>query len=103
FQSARDAALKAGSYGVGGLQYRSVAGWSSIPFRNATCEIEPRELVWGAFVDAADDFGDTGIRTLGSETLREQIRAGLETWADCQADLAVTAVAVIDLDDPLYV
>ncbi|TVR65814.1 MAG: hypothetical protein EA422_03310, partial [Gemmatimonadales bacterium] len=41
FRSLRDAALKAGSYGVAFSQddvreYRSVAGWSSIPFRNPT-------------------------------------------------------------------
>lgn len=103
FQANRDAALKPGSYGVGGLQYRSVAGWSSIPFRNAACQVEPRELVWGVFVHGADTFGNTGIGTLGAETLREQIRAGLESWADCQADLQVTAVAVLGMDDPLYV
>ncbi|HSJ23975.1 MAG TPA: serine hydrolase [Longimicrobiales bacterium] len=103
FKSGRDAALKPGSYGVGGLQYRSVAGWSSIPFRNAACQVDPRELVWGVFVHGADTFGGTGIGTLGAETLREHIRAGLETWADCQADLRVTEVAVLDMDDPLYV
>jgi hypothetical protein len=104
FADNRDAALKAGSYNVDGKRYRSVAGWSSVPFRNATCAMDPREYVWGTFVHDADTFDDnSSIRVIGSETLRETIRAALETWAECQADLEVNAVEVLDLDDPLYV
>lgn len=106
FRNLRDAALKAGSYNVtidgDPKRHRSVAGWSSIPFRNATCALEPRQYAWGAFVQASDSV-NTPIRTVGAETLREPIRAALETWAECEADLAVTAVAVLNLADPLYV
>ena len=109
FRNLRDAAFKGGSYGVDvdgeRKQYRSVAGWSTIPFRNTTtCAVEPREYVWGVFVHEADGYSQTiGIGTVGAETLREPIRAALQTWMDCEADLFMSNVRVLGLDDPLFV
>lgn len=104
FRNGRDAALKAGSYNLAGKRYRSVAGWSVIPFLDASCAPAPREYVWGAFIhDAATVNDNVGIRSIGSETLREPIRAGLETWAACEADLSISTPQVIGLADPLNV
>jgi hypothetical protein len=104
FRNLRDAALKPGGYGVASGTSLSVAGWSTIPFRTATCELDPREFVWGAFISEADEVEeDTSIRALGAEVLREQIRWALETWRDCEADLAVDHVAFEAFDNPQHV
>ncbi len=110
FRNLRDAAFKGGSYGVAYSnndirQYRAVTGWASIPFRNTTtCALEPREYVWGVFVHEADDYSLTiSIGQVGTETLREPIRAALQSWMDCEADLYIVNVAIEDFADPLFV
>src|SRR5690606_31804820 len=65
FKAQRRSALKAGSYGLSSLLYRSVAGWASLGFRDGTCAVAPREYVYGAFIHAADTLTGLGIRALG--------------------------------------
>jgi hypothetical protein len=103
FKAGRRSALKAGSYGLAGLSYRSVAGWAELPFKDAACQIDPQEYVYGAFIHAADTLTGAGIRALGVETFREQVREGLETWAACEADLRIFSPQAIDLGAPLHV
>jgi hypothetical protein len=103
FKAARRSALKAGSYGLASLQYRSVAGWAELGFKDAGCNVDAREYVYGAFIHAADTLTGLGIRALGVETFREQVREGLESWADCEADLRVFSPQAIDLGAPLNV
>lgn len=103
FKALRRSALKAGSYGLNTLEYRSVAGWAELGFKDASCAPAPREYVYGAFIHAADAVAGLGIRALGVETFREQVREGLETWAACEADLRVSSAQVIDLGAPLHV
>lgn len=103
FKAERQSALKAGSYTLNSLEYRSVAGWAELGFKNASCALAPREYVYGAFIHQADSVMGLGIRALGVETFREQVREGLETWADCEADMRVFSPQVIGLGAPLNV
>jgi hypothetical protein len=106
FKAQRSSALKGGSYGGGGFSYRSVAGWAEIPWRDtATCDVASREYVYGAFIHRADsiDDGFMGIRPLGVELFREEIRAALESWAACEADLRITSSVVVDPPESLDV
>ena len=99
FKSHRDSALKAGSYGLSDGQYQSVAGWAMLPYKDVTCASAPRQYVFGAFIDAASDISQSfSIRGTGVELFREQIRAALESWAACEADLVVTKT---DSPDPI--
>jgi hypothetical protein len=84
FRSQVQTYLKGGSYGVGGLAYRSHAGWARLPFC-VNGLIQPREYVYGVFIHGASDHAaaDATIGAVGGEVLREQIRAGLESWSDC--------------------
>ena len=99
FKAQRQSANKAGSYGVGGQQYRSVAGSSQIPWKDGvTCETEIREYVYGAFIHAADslDASFIGIRSAGVEVFRDTLRDALESWEACEADLEITSTIVVD-------
>jgi len=90
FKSERDSALKAGSYGLSTGLYRSTAGWVDLPFKDSSCNVIPQEYVYGVFINAADALGpQDDIRTQGIELFREEIRAALETWADCETDLSI--------------
>jgi hypothetical protein len=100
FKAQRRSALKAGSYTLSSLEYRSVAGWAQLGYRNASCTAAPREYVYGAFIHAADAVPGLGIRALGVETFREQVREGLESWAACEADLIVSTPQVIGMAPP---
>ncbi len=76
--------LKSGSYGVNGLAYRSSAGWAQVPFC-VNGVIQPRQYVFGIFIHGATNAqaaSDTWASTR-AEPLREQIRAGLQSWAAC--------------------
>jgi hypothetical protein len=103
FKAQRRSALKAGSYTLSSLQYRSVAGWAELGVKDASCALAPRAYVYGAFIHQADELTGLGIRALGVETFREQVRASLESWADCEADLRVFSPQVIGLGAPLNV
>lgn len=103
FKAELQTAMKAGSYTLNSLLYRSVAGWSELGFKNSSCALAPREYVYGAFIHKADALTGLGIRALGVETFREQVREGLETWADCEADLRVFSAQAIGLGAPLNV
>jgi len=88
FKDLRTAALKAGSYSLDGKQYRTVAGWAQIPFKNNSCEVELQEYVFGAFIYKADSLGpQDDIRTQGIDLFHEEIRSALESWAGCETDL----------------
>ncbi|MGI0024041.1 MAG: serine hydrolase [Nitrososphaera sp.] len=90
FKSLRNSALKKGDYGVGGLLYRTAAGWAQIPFKDETCSIDIREYVYGAFISGATTVADGfSVRATSVELLREQIRFALESWAECEADLEI--------------
>lgn len=105
FKAGGRSVLKGGSYtlirdGVTQL-YRSVAGRAVLAFRDTSCAVDPREYVYGAFIHGADGLTGLGIRALGVETFREEVRHGLESWAACGADLGVSDPVVLDLDDPM--
>jgi len=90
FKSKRDSALKAGSYGLSTGLFRSTAGWAELPFKDNTCNVVLQEYVFGVFINAADSLGpQDDIRTQGIELFREEIRAALETWEDCETDLSI--------------
>jgi hypothetical protein len=103
FKARRRSALKAGSYGLSTGLYRSVAGWAELAYKDASCALAEREYVYGAFIHAADTLTGMGIRALGVETFREQVRGGLESWAACEADLRIVSPQVLDLPGPLHV
>ncbi len=98
FRDQRQSANKAGSYGLSDGQYRSVAGWVQVPWKDTvTCEVEIREYVYGAFIHQADSITmGFSIRGTGAELLREEIAAALETWEACEADLQITSSTVVD-------
>ncbi|MPZ19391.1 MAG: hypothetical protein GEV06_15965 [Luteitalea sp.] len=73
-------AAKAGGYSLSDGEYTSIAGWVEIPFEE-NCFEAPREYVFGAFIDAADSIDANFSIGSAAELLREQIRAGLESWA----------------------
>jgi uncharacterized repeat protein (TIGR01451 family) len=90
FEEQRTAALKAGSYTLNGKENRTVAGWAQIPFKDDSCNVVLQEYVFGAFIHKADSLGpQDDIRTQGIELFREEIRAALESWADCETDLSI--------------
>jgi len=90
FKDQRDAALKAGSYSLRDGLYRTVAGWAELPFKDSNCNVVLQEYVFGAFINAASAIGpQDDIRTQGIELFREEIRAALESWADCETDLSI--------------
>ncbi len=70
---------KAGSYGWNGTSWRSDAGIARLPFR-VNGVVQQRAYVFGVFIDSATTLNPDDIRTVGAETLREQIRAALQTW-----------------------
>ncbi len=98
FKAQRQSANKAGSYGLSDGQYRSVAGWSTVPWKDTvTCEVDVRDYVYGAFIHQADSITmGFSIRATGAELLREDIAAALETWEACEADLEITSTIVVD-------
>jgi len=82
FKSQRQSANKAGSYTLSGDEYRTVAGWAQVPFKDSvTCETEIQEYVYGAFIHDADSIAGSfmGIRPAGVELFREEIRSALES------------------------
>ena len=90
FKDQRTAALKAGSYSLDGKQYRTVAGWAQIPFKDNSCDVVLQEYVFGAFINKADALGlQDDIRTQGIELFREEIRSALESWDVCETDLSL--------------
>ena len=90
FKDLRTAALKAGSYSLDGKQYRTVAGWAQIPFKDNSCNVVLQEYVFGAFIHQADDLGpQDDIRTQGIELFREEIHNALDSWEVCETDLAL--------------
>lgn len=90
FNDLRTAALKAGSYSLDGKQYRTVAGWAQIPFKDNSCDVVLEEYVFGAFIHQADDLGpQDDIRTQGIELFREEIHSALDSWEVCETDLAL--------------
>ena len=98
FKSLRQSANKAGSYGLSDGQYRTVAGWSTVPWKDSdTCEIVVEDYVYGAFIHQATGIaGGFSIRATGVELFREEINAALQSWADCEADLQITSSIVVD-------
>lgn len=98
FKSLRQSANKAGSYGLSTGSYLTVAGWSTVPWKDpATCEADVRNYVYGAFIDGADSIDSSfNIRATGVELFREQIHAALESWVACEADLEITSSVVVD-------
>jgi hypothetical protein len=92
FKNIRFAAEKAGSSSDGVLQYRIVAGWTLLPFKDETCNVVNREYVYGTFIHGADSVTDAPAAwTISGELFREQIRSALETWAECEADLEIAS------------
>ena len=80
------------------LRYTSVAGWAQLPFKDGECQIVPREYVYGAFRYGADPDHEFAVGTsaAATELFREQLRAGLESWAACEADLQVLSSSFVD-------
>ena len=103
FKAERRSALKGGSYGLNGQSFRSVVGWASLGFKDANCAVDTREYVYGAFIHDSDSPPDVGIRAAGVELFREQIRNGLESWAECEADLEVIDVDFVNPPDEIDV
>ncbi|MBM3925754.1 MAG: hypothetical protein FJ320_07155 [SAR202 cluster bacterium] len=106
FKSQRQSANKAGSYTLSDGENRTVAGWAQVPWKDTvTCETEIQEYVYGAFIHKADsiDGGFMGIRPAGVELFREEIRAALESWAACEADLQITSTTMVDAPDEIPV
>ncbi|HVS13279.1 MAG TPA: serine hydrolase [Thermoanaerobaculia bacterium] len=116
FKKARDAVLKTGAYRKPNLdppqQYRAVAGWAELPWKDVDCASRPREYVYGAFIHRAESLPErfeSSIRSAGVELFRGQIRGALESWAACEADLELLGSTVLDapsealLGDPLAV
>jgi hypothetical protein len=89
-------AAKAGGYTLNSKEFRSVAGWAEIPFLDNSCQIDPQQYVFGAFMHNADSLITDDIWTPGLELLREQIRAALESQAACEADVQVTSMTIVD-------
>ncbi len=98
FKAARQSAIKAGSYTLDALEYRSDAGWAQLPFLDGNCDDDDRQFVFGVFINAATALSVDDIRTIGTELLREQIRSALESWDAC-ADFEV--VSKSDSPDPV--
>jgi hypothetical protein len=99
FKSQRQSANKAGSYTLSDGEYRTVAGWAQVPWKDSvTCETEIQGYVYGAFIHQADSISGAfmGIRSAGVELFREDIRAALESWAACEADLEITSTTMVD-------
>lgn len=103
FKSARAAVLKTGAYRKPNLdppqQYRAVAGWAELPWKDFDCASNPREYVYGAFIHRAESLPERfqiSIRSAGVELFREQIRGALESWAACEADLELLGSTVLD-------
>ena len=98
FKAQRQSANKAGSYGLSDGQYRSVAGWAQMPWKNSvTCATDIQEYVYGAFIHQADTIDATlSIRNAGAELFREELRAALESWSDCEADFEITSTTVVN-------
>ena len=98
FKSLRQSANKAGSYGLSDGQYRTVAGWSTVPWKESnTCQIVVEDYVYGAFIHQANSItGGFSIRATGVELFREEINAALASWVACEADLEITSSIVVD-------
>lgn len=106
FKSERRSALKAGSYTLiqnnQNQEYRSVAGWAELGFKDTNCAVDPTDFVYGAFVDNASQVSlNGGIRGVGVELFREQIRNGLNSWVDCESDLEIVSTDVVNPPDEI--
>jgi hypothetical protein len=86
FLDALDTRYKAGGYGLSTGNYRSIAGWASVPIR---VQIGPgvglvtsRQYAFGIFIAHASDAtkADTTWAAARAELLREPIREALKTW-----------------------
>ncbi|MFC1757791.1 serine hydrolase [Planctomycetota bacterium] len=83
FSSAVQVARKGGSYGTGGLSFRSDAGWMQLP---TDFGVGTNEYVYGGFVDSATtlDLMNTGnslsVSAAEAEMLRIAVRGSLLTW-----------------------
>lgn len=75
---------KAGSYGISGLTYLSVAGSAEVPYCNGTTQTRGN-YVWGIFIHGASNSTNANntFNSAKAEPLREPIRAALATWAAC--------------------
>ncbi len=99
FRSARVSANKPGGVTLNdGKGYSSLAGWARLAFKDDACEIVPREYVYGVFRHGRDADHEFVVSTAraATELFREQIRAGLASWAACEADLQVLATGLVD-------
>ncbi|NVJ61486.1 MAG: serine hydrolase [Gammaproteobacteria bacterium] len=80
FKSRIRSAAKAGSYGLSGKSYRSIAGWVSMPSKTSSGAISTRHYVHGIYVDEADSLNNLNVWDMRGESLREQIRSALITF-----------------------
>lgn len=100
----QSAASKPGGVTLQGKRYSSVAGWVSLAFKDADCQITPREFAYGVFRHGADlDLITVSVATAGTEMFREQIREALESWAACEADLEIISSSLVDPPDEVDV
>ena len=86
FLDALGTRYKAGGCGLSTGNYRSIAGWASVPIR---VQIRPgvglvtsRQYAFGIFIARASDAtkADTTWAAARAELLREPIREALKTW-----------------------
>ena len=102
FRGSVNAAFKAGSYLHNGDYYRSVAGWTTLPFKvfgaNGWMTVQ-RDYAQASFVHAGTDAGSTVAYSVRSEVMREQIREALETWDDACAPGIAGHPASVTVDE----
>ncbi len=86
-------AWKGGSYGWNGVHWRSLAGWAQIPFCSNSGVLVPRQYVFGVFIDEATNeaAANSTLGNTAAEPLREQIRAGLQSWDACSDQSLIRA------------
>ncbi|MPZ51097.1 MAG: hypothetical protein GEU75_17665 [Dehalococcoidia bacterium] len=89
FKAARESAIKAGGYPAPVI-HRSDAGWAQLAFRDANCLPEDRQFVFGVFIHGATALAEDDIRGIGTELLREQIHAALESMIGCATSVELT-------------
>lgn len=92
-------AWKGGSYGLSGKSYLTIGGWIELPFRICTVNA-PRQYVFGIFVHGADTLSDGfNIFKMTEELLRDEIRAALQTWSPCFAQVTPRGATVNSSDN----
>ncbi len=82
---------KGGSYGLcfpDCIYHQTRGGWIRMPFKSGCGELFMEEYVHGTFVNNAtdNDMASNAASTAMDEILRDEIRAALDSWTNCNFD-----------------